>query len=219
VLTDNFRGKRYNAPNDLCRDAQGRIYFTDPRYLGDEPRELEHRAVYRIDRDGQVHEVTREVSKPNGIAISPDGATLYLADHDNGTDNIDPQAPPPRQGPMKIYSFPLRPDGTVGPRRTIVDFGDKKGCDGMTVDEHGHIYLTARDPSRPGVMVIDPDGSEVAFIPTGPANQTAAEPVGLPSNVEFGRDNELHVLYVTVDKSLYRIPLRVKGFHLPVAGK
>ena len=61
--------------------------------------------------------------------------------------------------------------------------------------------------------MIDSQGSEVGFIPTGPANQTAAEPVGLPSNVEFGLGNELNVLYVTVDVSLYRIPLKTKGLH------
>ncbi|MFO0871251.1 MAG: DUF6807 family protein [Pirellulales bacterium] len=221
TLADKYQGKKFNAPNDVCLDAQGRIYFTDPRYLGDEPRELEHRAVYRIDPNGQVTEVTHEVAKPNGIAISPDGKTLYLADHDNGTDKIDPKGPKPTLGPMKIYAFPLGPDGAVaGPRRTLVDFGDQPGCDGMCVDEQGHIYITARSPQRPGVLVIDPTGKEVAFIPTGPAQQSTAggaAPVGLPSNVEFGIGAEAHVLYITVDVSLYRIPLRVKGYHVQYA--
>ncbi len=70
---------------------------------------------------------------------------------------------------MKIYAFPLNDDGTVaGPRRTIVDFGENKGCDGMTVDLAGHVYLTVREPSRPGILVVDPDGQEVAFIATDP---------------------------------------------------
>ena len=213
TLTDNYQGKKYNAPNDIALDNQGRIYFTDPRYLGDEPRELEYRAVYRIDKDGSVHEITYEVSKPNGIAISPDNKTLFLADHDNGTDKIDPKSPEPKAGPMKIYSFPLQANGSLGTRKTIVDFGDKKGCDGMTVDDQGRVYLTARDPSRPGVMVIDPQGKEVAFIPTGPANQTAKTATGLPSNVEFGIGDEISTLYITVDISLYRIRLKAKGFH------
>ena len=221
TLADNFGGKKFNAPNDCCLDAKGRIYFTDPRYLGDEPRELEHRAVYRIDVDGKVSEVTREVSKPNGIAISPDGKTLYLADHDNGTDKIDPTAPKPKLGPMAIYAFPLDADGKVaGPRKTLVDFGDQPGCDGMCVDMAGHVYITARSPKRPGVLVIDPTGKEVAFIATGPANQSAdgKQPlVGLPSNVEFGVGGESHVLYVTIDVSLYRIPLLQKGHHVQYA--
>src|SRR5262245_37953242 len=78
VIADNYKLKRFNAPNDLAIDLKGRIYFSDPRYLGPEPREPEHRAVYRIDKDGTVVEVTHECEKPNGIAISPDQKTLYV---------------------------------------------------------------------------------------------------------------------------------------------
>ncbi|MDX1948253.1 MAG: SMP-30/gluconolactonase/LRE family protein [Pirellulaceae bacterium] len=212
VLADKFNGKRFNACNDICLDKQGRIYFTDPKYLGDEPREQPHMGVYRIDSSGQVSEVTHDVNKPNGIAISPDGKTLYLADHDNGSEDVTKPAPP-KTGPMKIYAFPLAADGTVGKRRTIVDFGKKKGCDGMDVDEEGHIYLTVRDMGRPGVLVIDPEGKEVAFIPTGPAGQSGDKPVGLPSNVEFGIGDEASTLYITVDFSLFRIPLKIRGYH------
>ncbi|QDT49986.1 Gluconolactonase precursor [Symmachiella dynata] len=219
TIADRFRGKRFNAPNDLCLDAQGRIYFTDPRYLGSEPREIEYRAVYRIDPDGSVIEITRDTLKPNGIALSPDGRTLYVADHDNGEDRIGSNTnPPPLPGPMKIYAFPLNEAGIVdGERRTIVDFGDQAGCDGMTIDAEGNIYLTARSLKRPGVLVVNPDGEEVAFIPTGPPNQKRDPnhpPVGIPSNAEFGIGDEINVLYVTTDLSLYRIPLKSKGFHV-----
>lgn len=219
TVVDRIDGHRFNAPNDLCLDSRGRIYFTDPRYLGDEPRELEHRAVYRVNRRGNVREVTHDISKPNGIALSPDGRTLYVADHDNGVDKIDNSKPAPKQGPMKIYAYPLGSSGLVnGQRRTLVDFGEEKGCDGMCVDEHGNIYLTVRSHQRPGVLVIDAEGKEVARIPTGPADQPPPTPerpvVGLPSNVEFGIGDEINVLYVTVDTSLYRIPLKVKGFHV-----
>jgi gluconolactonase len=221
TVADKYNGKKFNACNDICLDSQGRIYFTDPRYLGEEPRELKYRAVYRIDTDGSVHEVTHDTVKPNGIAISPDGKTLYVANHDNGTDQIDPSAAPPKQGVMNIEAYPLRPDGSVGKGRVLVDFGDAHGCDGMTVDEKGHVYLTVRDAKRPGVMVIDSEGKEVAFIPTGPANQKSSDPkkpaVGIPSNVEFGIGEEINMLYVTVDKSLFRIPLKVKGFHVQFA--
>jgi sugar lactone lactonase YvrE len=64
-------------------------------------------------------------------------------------------------------------------------------------------------------MVIDPAGKEVAFIPTGPSQPDAKDPVGLPSNVCFGSGAESKTLYITVDKSLYRIPLKVDGFHIP----
>ena len=215
VIADKYMGKRFNAPNDLVLDSKGRIYFSDPRYLGTEPRELEHRAVYRIDTDGKVTEVTHDVEKPNGLALSPDGKTLYLADHNNGTDRIgDPnQKEPPKSGAMKIYAFPLGADGLVhGQRKTLVDFGDQAGCDGMTVDSKGHVYLTVRSAKRPGVMVIDPTGKEVAFIPTGMPNQSDENPEGRPSNVTFGIGPEKNVLYITIDVSLSRIPLKVDGY-------
>lgn len=218
VIANSYQGKRFNSPNDICLDRKGRMYVTDPRYLGHEPRELKHRAVYRIDTNGTVVEITHNVSKPNGIAISPDGKTLYVADHDNGTDQIDPDKPAPKHGPMKIYAFPLGKNGLVhGKRKTIVDFGDEAGCDGITVDSHGRIYLTARSPKRPGVKVINPNGKEVAFIPTGPAGQSPDKdhpPIGLPSNVEFGIDDDINMLYVTVGVSLYRIRLKAKGYHV-----
>lgn len=217
IVADKYNGKRFNAPNDLCLDREGRIYFTDPRYLGDEPRELEHRAVYRIDEDGSVAEVTHAVTKPNGIAISPDGKTLYVADHDNGTDQIDDTKPTPPQGVMLIHAFPLSEDGSAGAGRALIDFGEEKGCDGMCVDQSGNIYLTVRTANRPGVLVVNPKGKEVGFIPTGPPNQKVDSdnpPVGLPSNVEFGIGDESNVLYVTVDTSLYRIKLKTTGHHV-----
>lgn len=214
VIVDRYRGMKFNAPNDICLDRHGRIYFTDPKYVGDEPRELPSRAVYRIEADGSIEIVTENVHKPNGIAISPDGRTLYLADHDNGTDKIDPDAPAPKQGAMRIYAFALDDKGTVRDRRTIVEFGEKKGCDGMCVDTKGDVYLTVRDASRPGVMVVNPEGTEVGFIPTGAADQDRATAKGLPSNVEFGIGKDSNTLYVTVDTSLYRIRLRTEGFHV-----
>jgi gluconolactonase len=214
VVVDSYRGRRLNSPNDLCFDQAGNLYFTDPRYVGSESRELDVQAVYRIDPEGRITEVTRHVHKPNGIIFSPDGRWLYVADHDNGTDRIDPSVPAPPQGDMKIYAFPVDPQGTLGQRQTLVDFGPLKGCDGMTVDQLGNIYLTLRDPSRPGVLVVNPAGVEIAFIPTGPANQAGDAPVGLPSNVVFGWGDEQQTLYVTVDTSLMRIPLKVPGFHV-----
>jgi gluconolactonase len=216
VIADKYDDKRFNAPNDLTLDTKGRIYFSDPRYLGAEKRELEHMSIYRVDTDGTVVEVTHELEKPNGVALSPDGGTLYAADHNNGSERItDPDAPAGEHGAMKIHSFPLGSDGLVsGPKKTLVDFGKEAGCDGMTVDENGNIYLTSRGLTRPGVMIINPQGEEVGFIPTGPANQTdPASAQGLPSNVEFGVGDEANVLYVTIDLSLYRIELGVNGYH------
>jgi gluconolactonase len=220
IVADRFNGKRFNAPNDLSIDRKGRIYFTDPRYLGVEPRELEHRAVYRIDTDGKVIEITHALEKPNGIALSPDQKFLYVADHNNGTDRIDPKGPAPKPGAMKVYRFSLDDDGLVkGSGKAIVDFGKEAGCDGMTVDAKGHVYLAVRSLKRPGILVVDSDGKEVAFIPTGPSQAGAKKPVGIPSNCCFGIGEESKTLYVTVDVSLYRIPLKVEGYHIPFEKK
>jgi gluconolactonase len=218
TVADRYQGKKFNAPNDLCIDRKGRIYFADPRYLGTESRELEHRAVYRIDTDGKVVEVSHEMEKPNGVALSPDEKTLYVADHNNGTDRIDPTAPAPRKGVMRIYAFPLGADGLVqGSRRTLQDYGTENGVDGMTVDVRGNLYLALRSLKRPGIQVLDPQGREIAFIPTGPSQPGVAQPVGIPSNVEFGIGAESTMLYVTTDLSLYRIRCKIPGYHIPWA--
>ena len=213
VVADRYMGKRFNAPNDLCIDSKGRIYFSDPKYLGHEKRELDARAVYRVD-GGKVVEVTRNVEKPNGLVLSPDEKTLYVADNNNNSEDVT-AGDKPKPGAMKVYAFPLNAEGLpAGERKTLVDFGTEPGCDGMTVDDQGRIYITSRSPKRPGVLVLDPTGKKVAFIPTGLSQPLdAKEPVGLPSNVTFGIGDELQTLYITVDKSLYRVKLKARGFH------
>ena len=81
TLADRYQGKRFNSPNDVAVDAAGRVYVSDPRYVGDEPRELDFDGVYRIDPDGTVHRLETTATKPNGLAVSPDGKTLYVADN------------------------------------------------------------------------------------------------------------------------------------------
>jgi gluconolactonase len=212
VLADKYMGKRFNAPNDLAIDRKGRIYFSDPKYLGAEKRELEHMAVYRIDTDGTVVEVTHDASKPNGVALSPDEKTLYVINHDNLNERLDIQANPAKQGPMTLYAFPLGPDGLVsGMRNKLIDVSPENGFDGMCVDEKGNLYLALRSLRRPGVLVTGPDGHEIAFIPTASTQSGAKEPTGIPSNVCFGAGDEKSTLYVTVDTSLYRIKLKIPG--------
>ena len=223
VIVDRYQGKRFNSPNDLCLDGKGRLYFTDPRYSGSEPRELVHEAVYRLEADGStVIEITHEVEKPNGVALSPDQRTLYIADHNNGGNRLSPSDPEPKRGAMKIHAFPLDAEGRVnGPRRTLYDFGKENGSDGMRVDTLGNLYVAARSLARPGILVISPAGKELAFIPTGPVNQTGlfADWKGIPSNVEFGIGAEASTLYVTIDQGLHRIRLKTTGFHQQKAEK
>ncbi|MCX7700120.1 MAG: SMP-30/gluconolactonase/LRE family protein [Gemmataceae bacterium] len=210
VLADRFMGKRFNAPNDLTIDRKGRIYFTDPQYVGGEPREIEHFAVYRIDPDGQVHEVTRETEKPNGIGLSPDQRTLYVVDHNN--DPPPGSTDPKQRGAMKLYAFPLNDAGFVsGSRRVLYDLGQENGFDGMALDEQGNLYLAQRSLRRPGILVLNPDGKEIGFLPTGPSQPGATQPVGLPSNCCFGAGEEKSTLYITVDVSLYRIRTKHRG--------
>ena len=216
TLVDRFQSKRFNSPNDLIVDLKGRIYFTDPRYGGTEPRELQHETIYRLDVDGKVLEITKEVEKPNGIVLSPDQKTLYVGDHNNGGNRLKPTDPEPKRGAMKIYAFPLNAEGLVsGPRKILVDFGIENGCDGMTVDSQGNVYAACRSLARPGIMVVDPSGHELAFVETGPKNQQGLFDgwKGIPSNVEFGIGDDAHSLYVTIDKSLYRLKVKTRGFH------
>jgi sugar lactone lactonase YvrE len=87
----------------------------------------------------------------------------------------------------------------------------------MTVDTDGRLYMASRRPSRPGVLIVDPNGREIGFIKTGAPQPGAAQPLGNPSNVDFGIGDEKNVLYITVDQSLYRIRLNATGYHIPWA--
>ena len=78
VVADRYQGKRFNGPNDLTSDGKGRVYFTDARYGGSEPMELPN-AVYRVDPDGKVTQLSTDIFRPNGIEVSPDGKRLYVA--------------------------------------------------------------------------------------------------------------------------------------------
>jgi gluconolactonase len=191
TLADKYAGKRFNSPNDLTIDSKGRIYFTDPRYIGDEPRELDTEAVYQVDQDGTVTQVIKDVQKPNGIVISPDQKSLYLADS-----NSDPK------GHRLLLSYPLQADGTVGLPKKLHDFGADRGIDGMTVAADGRIVAAAGKGRTAGVYIFTPDGKQAAFLPT-PED---------PSNCCFGGDG-LKTLYVTAGKSLYRVETNMAGVH------
>lgn len=189
TLADNFDGKKFNSPNDITIDSKGRIYFSDPRYVGDQNRELDHESVYRIDPDGKVTRVTTDTTKPNGLVIPPDGKTLYVAES-----NSDPKLG------RKLLAYPLNDDGTVGKRKELFDFGEGRGIDGMTVTSDGTIVATAGRKDKAGIYFFNPEGKNLAFLPT-PED---------PTNCCFaGKDKK--TLYITAGKSLYRVELLVAG--------
>lgn len=198
IVTGLFDGRPYNAPNDLVLDRRGRIYFTDPRYFGHEPIEQPVFGVYRVDTDGTVTRVLWDVSKPNGIALSPDERTLYIADNDNGT--FDPRPAdglPRRLGQQRVWAFTLAEDGSVTDRRIFVDYPGERGVDGMKVDADGNVWAAVQAAGRMGVRVYAPSGEEVAYVPVPET----------PWNLALGDDRGRTMLYITAGTSVYRIPV------------
>jgi len=204
VLTEKYEGKRYNSPNDVCVDGKGRIWFTDPRYSPDRSDlEMDVEGVYRIDPDGNVSRVLsqKHIDRPNGIAVSPDGATLYVVD-----------SHPKPSGNRKVWAFAIADDGSLGKQRLVYDFGKARGGDGMRVDVQGNLWVAAgisvkRGPGEsldvpPGVYVIHPEGKLLGRI---------AIPENLITNVAFGGP-DLKTVFVTSGKTVYRFQANVAGY-------
>jgi gluconolactonase len=206
IIAGLFEGKPFNSPNDITIDEKGRIYFSDPRYLGHEPIEQAVQAVYRIDTDGSIHRIITDAGKPNGVCVSPDQKTLYVVSNDNGTTGIGrvPDKTPLLKGRMALLAYDLAADGTAKFRKVLVNYAPQDGPDGLVVDVEGNVYVAVRDETRPGICVYTPDGKELAYIKTE-----------IPTNVGFGRGAESKTLYITAGKSLYRIRLSKDGYQLP----
>jgi gluconolactonase len=209
ILTGLYDGRPYNALNDLTIDEKGRIYFTDPRYLGWEPIMQPIQAVYRLDPDGKVTRLITDGGKPNGVQVSPDQKTLYVLSHDNGGNEVFlGEGVKFQRGLMATLAYDLSPEGTVSNRRVLTDYAPNDGGDGMTVDTDGNLYIAVRSEAAPGVHIYTPQGKELAYISTGKE---------LPTNVAFGYGDDGNLLYLTSGKSLYTIRLAKKGWHLPMS--
>jgi len=206
IIAGLFEGRPFNSPNDITIDEQGRIYFSDPRYLGHEPLDQPVQAVYRIDVDGSIHRIITDAGKPNGVCVSPDQKTLYVVSNDNGTTGIGrlPKEAPVHKGRMALLAYDLAADGTARFRKLLVDYAPQDGPDGLVCDAEGNVYVAVRDETRPGICVYSPSGKELAYIKTE-----------VPTNVGFGRGAESRTLYITAGKSLYRIRLNKEGYQLP----
>lgn len=216
IIAGLFEGRPFNSPNDITIDEKGRIYFSDPRYLGHEPIDQPVVGVYRIDPDGSIHRIITDAGKANGVCVSPDQKSLYVVSNDNGgtaidrlskpggSDNPASVAAPLRKGLMALLAYDLAPDGTAKFRKVLVDYAPFDGPDGLVCDKEGNLYVAVRAENRPGICVYSPEGKELAFIKTE-----------LPTNVGFGRGKDANLLYITAGKSLYRIRLNREGYQLP----
>lgn len=192
VLVEKYNGKRLNSPNDLIFHSSGDLYFTDPPYglpkrFDDPGRELEFCGVWRLGKDGGLTLLTKEMTRPNGIAFSPDEKTLYVAQSD------------PKAAIWK--AFLVNADGTLGEGRIFYDatkwVGERPGgCDGMAVDVHGNLWATGPG----GVLIFSPDAKLLGRLATG--QRTA--------NCTFGGPDG-KTLFITADMYLCRVKTNVKG--------
>lgn len=189
-FVDKYDGKRFNSPNDLVWRGADWLYFTDPPYglIGQdesEDKEQDQNGVYRVSKDGKTVELLEpRMSRPNGIAFSPDGATMYVANSD------------PAQKHWQAFS--IHEDGTLGLSRTFYDVTDQmeEGLpDGLKVDNQGNLFATGPG----GVWIFSPDGKHLGTI----------KPTEVPANVGWADGGS--TLYMTARTGLYRIKLSTGG--------
>lgn len=187
TIVDRFEGKRFSSPNDLCFDRAGNLFFTDPPYglpANTQP-EIEFNGVYRRATDGTVTLISRELERPNGIALAPDQRTLYVAN------SHDPR-------PI-IMAFALQADGRADSGRIFFDAkslqapGRPGSMDGMRVDARGNLWATGPG----GILIITPAGKHIGTILTG-------QPT---ANCTFGGDDGT-TLYITANMLLLRVPTK-----------
>ena len=188
TLVDRYEDRRLNSPNDAAYASNGWLYFTDPGSAlegrdASPLRELDFNGIYRLSPDGELELLYRDQSRPNGIALSPDEATLYVANSD---------------AEQKVWmAYDLGEDGVSNPR-VFFDVNDQTAegaADGLKVDNAGNLFATGPG----GVWVIAPDGTHLGTI----------MPDEVPANVAWGDDGR--TLYMTARTGLYRIRLTTEG--------
>lgn len=198
TIAEQFQGRCLNSPNDVIVDSLGCVWFSDPRYGNRRAdMELDHESVFRLEGAGdgssELVRVTFDTTRPNGLALSPDERTLYVAE--------SPQAP---EGRRQLRAYPVRPDRTLGEMTILHDFGPHRGIDGVRVDAEGHVVAACgwrRSGAGPRVAV---------FTSAGDLLEEYAIPVE-PTNVCFG-GADLSDLYVTAyDGGLWRAKTGRRG--------
>jgi len=185
---DSYEGKRLNSPNDLVFLPDGSFFFTDPPYGlkgrdHDPAKQLSFDGVFYY-KSGKLTPIIKDLTLPNGIALSPDNKTLYV-------NNSGPAE--------RVIAYPLHPDGSVGPPHDLIDFTGKEGPgvpDGMKIDRQGDIWTTGPG----GIRIITPEGKVLGQILLP---ETAA-------NLAWGGDGS--TLYITARTHIYRLHTLVQGY-------
>ncbi|MEE3199354.1 MAG: SMP-30/gluconolactonase/LRE family protein [Planctomycetota bacterium] len=188
VLAETYAGKKFIAPNDLCIDGLGRIFFTDPYYGPPAVKSQPSSGVYLITAEGKVQLLLKDLLKPNGIALSPDGRHLYISD----------------RGTQKLHRYRVEEDGSLAGRKIIYDFSPDRGIDGMCLDTKGNIYGAAGKGKTTGLFVISPAGKLLLHRPM-PEFST---------NVSFG-GKDGRDLYLTASSSVYKMRSTEVGLAWP----
>lgn len=189
TITDKYQERRYNSPNDLTIAKDGRIYFTDPPYGfksgdNDSLKELEQNGIYVLHADGKVQLLDTSLLRPNGITLTPDEKTLFVANSHS-------------ENPI-IVAFDITQNG-VENRRVFFDGtdlakqpGNPGAFDGLKVHPSGIVFATGPG----GVLVLDSNGVHLGTIRPGKRVANC----GFDTNYEY--------LYLTADDVLARIKLQ-----------
>jgi len=205
VPATQLEGRNHNNPCMLALDREGRIWFSDPHHpvAASGPHLfplLEHQSVLRLEcgprpqSHWHIERMTFDTAAPRGVALSPDGKTLYVAETDNRPG-----------GTRELRAYSVLEDGTLGPYIVLHTFahdrrGVHRGIEGMCVDSEGNIVACAGwQRSGPGPLVY-------VFAPSGAVLETHPVPADMPLNCAFG-DAGLSSLYVTTAQGhVFRVP-------------
>jgi gluconolactonase len=152
VIASEFEGKRVNDPNDVVVRRDGQVYFSDPAPKDSlQHFELGYAGVYHVTPSGHISLVAK-MPRPNGVTLTPDGHTLYVADTLQ----------------RKILAYDLDAEGNTSHERVFISDIDG-GPDGLRVAANGNVYIACR-----GVAIYSPEGKFIKMIefPETPANLT-----------------------------------------------